>query len=70
MRQIAHRRGVSVGVVHKVAADVHIQLPNAWHQARLPKAAPLPYLTTVHRLHSPERYDWRSWQGDEVGDQP
>ena len=53
MRQIAHRRGVSVGVVHKLAADVHIQLPNAWHRQRLPKEAPLPYLTTVHRLHSP-----------------
>lgn len=53
MRQIAHRRGVSVGVVHKLAADVHIELPNAWHQARLPKAAPLPYLATVHRLRSP-----------------
>ena len=53
MRQIAHRRGVSVGVVHKLAADVHVQLPNAWHQARLPKAAPTPYLATVHRLRSP-----------------
>lgn len=50
VRQIARLHGVSVGVVHKVAHDVHIQLPNRWHLARMPREAPPPNLAAVHRF--------------------
>jgi len=40
-------------MVHRIARDVHIQLPSKWHLARLPKDEPLPHLECVHALLAP-----------------
>lgn len=53
MRAIAKERGLSVSMVHRIARDVHIQLPSKWHLARLPKDEPLPHLECVHALLAP-----------------
>lgn len=42
IHQIAARHGVSVGLAHRVVADVHIMLPNRWHRARLRELDALP----------------------------
>jgi hypothetical protein len=49
-RKIAVWHGLSVGMVHYLAADVQMVLLTPWHRARLPKDAPLPPLVQVHRL--------------------
>ena len=54
VRQIAALHHVSLNQVHRVVRDVHIVLPNRWHRARQPKAAPLPpLLGQLHRVLSP-----------------
>lgn len=49
VHQIAARHGVSVGLAHRVVADVHIMLPNRWHRARQ-QDAPSPYAFHLHGL--------------------
>lgn len=49
-RQLAARHGLSVGMVHYLAADVQMVLLTPWHRARCPKAGALPPLFEVHRL--------------------
>ena len=41
-RKIAQHHGISVGMAHRLASDVYVQLPSRWHRARLPKEEPLP----------------------------
>ena len=52
LRKIAKWHGVSLSLAHRLAHDVHIQLPGRWHRSRLPKEAPLPLLPVVHLLRS------------------
>jgi len=49
-RKLAAWHGLSVGMVHYLAADVQMVLLPPWHRARCPKDAPLPMLPQVHRL--------------------
>lgn len=51
LRKIARHYGISLALAHRLAADVHIQLPGAWHTARMPKAAPLPPCPQAEALH-------------------
>ena len=51
LRKIARRYGISLALAHRLAADVHIQLPSTWHAARMPKAAPLPPCPQAVALH-------------------
>jgi len=53
VRQIAEERGLSPSTVHSVVRHVRIQLPNAWHRARLPKDEPFPYDWAIHRALAP-----------------
>ena len=46
-RGLARVHGVSLSTVHFVARDVPVQLPSAWHRARLPKDAPLSCLPAI-----------------------
>ncbi len=49
MRQLAAHYRLSLQSVHRIAGDVHITLPGAWHLARMPRQAPAPPLPEVHR---------------------
>ena len=51
LRKIARHYGISLALAHRLAADVHIQLPSPWHTARMPKAAPLPPCPQAVALH-------------------
>jgi len=51
LRHIARHHGISVGLAHRIAGDVYIVLPDAWHRARLPKEAPLPPSWHSHRVY-------------------
>ena len=51
LRKIARHYGISLALAHRLAADVHIQLPGAWHVARMPKAVPLPPCPQAVALH-------------------
>ena len=51
LRKIAKHYGVSLTLAHKLAGDVHIQFPNAWHAARMIRASPLPACPEAVALH-------------------
>ncbi|HEY9209104.1 hypothetical protein [Acidovorax sp.] len=53
LRKIAKHYCISLALAHRLARDVHIQLPSRWHRARMPQGAPLPPCTAVHRLLVP-----------------
>lgn len=53
LRKIAAWHGVSLALAHRLAHDVHIQLPNRWHRARMPQDVPLPPCVSLHRLLAP-----------------
>ena len=53
-RKLAAQYGLSVGMVHKVAGDVHPQLLPAWHRARIHDPEPL-VLPCVHLFYLPDR---------------
>ena len=51
LRKIARHHGISLGLAHRLAADVYIQLPSPWHRARLPREAPAPVCPQALALH-------------------
>lgn len=53
VRKLAQWYALAPASVHRIVADVRIELPARWHRARLPQEAPLPDLAVAHRVLAP-----------------
>lgn len=53
VRKLALWYALAPASVHRIVADVRIELPARWHRARLPQEAPLPALAVAHRVLAP-----------------